>query len=127
LFPTADGYLALFVTHDTFWKAFADEAKIDGFPTMAERAAKRDEVLEVVTAALATDTAASWQSRLQPLGIPAAAVRTLPEALEATPEALVTAGDFRLVRSPIRIAGYEPDYRPAPRLDEHGDSSTQSS
>jgi CoA:oxalate CoA-transferase len=40
---------------------------------------------------------------------------------------LVTAGDFRLVRGPIRIAGYEPDYRPPPRLDEHGNSATQSS
>ena len=72
------------------------------------------------------DTAAGWESRLRPLGIPAAAVRTLPEALEATPEALVTAGDFRLVGSPIRIAGYEPDYRPPPLLDEHGDLADQS-
>jgi crotonobetainyl-CoA:carnitine CoA-transferase CaiB-like acyl-CoA transferase len=127
LFPTADGYLALFITHDAFWKAFADEAKIEGFPTMAERAANRDEVLHVVTAALATDTAASWQARLQPLGIPVAAVRTLPEALEATPEVLVSAGDFRLVRSPIRIAGFEPGYRPPPLLDEHGAVDTQSS
>jgi crotonobetainyl-CoA:carnitine CoA-transferase CaiB-like acyl-CoA transferase len=123
LFPTANGYLALFITHDAFWKAFAEEAKIDGFPTMAERAARRDEVLAVVTAALATDTAVSWQSRLQPLGIPVAAVRTLPEALEATPEALVTAGEFKLVGSPIHIEGYEPEYRPAPRLDEHGAAS----
>ena len=121
LFPTAEGYLALFITHDSFWKAFAAEAKIDGFPTMAERAAKRDEVLEVVTAALATDTAANWQSRLQPLGIPVAAVRTLPEALEATPEALVTAGEVQLIGSPIHIEGYQPEYRPAPLLDEHGD------
>jgi crotonobetainyl-CoA:carnitine CoA-transferase CaiB-like acyl-CoA transferase len=112
--------LALFITHDAFWKSFATEAGIDGFPTMAERAANRDEVLAVVAAALATDTAASWESRLRPLGIPVAAVRTLPEALEATPEMVVTAGDFRLVGSPIRIAGYEPDYRPAPALDEHG-------
>jgi len=107
LFLTADGYLALFITHDAFWKAFADVAKI-------------------VTAALATDTAAGWESRLRPLGIPAAAVRTLPEALEATPEALVTAGDFKLVGSAIRIAGYEPDYRPPPLLDEHGDLADQS-
>ena len=74
----------------------------------------------------ATDTAAGWESRLRPLGIPAAAVRTLPEALEATPEAVVTAGDFRLVGSPIRIDGYEPDYRPPPLLDEHGDVEAQS-
>jgi CoA:oxalate CoA-transferase len=127
LFPTADGYLALFITHDAFWKAFASEAKIDGFPTMAERSARRKEVLEVVTAALAADTAANWESRLRPVGIPAAAVRTLPEALEATPEAVVTAGEFRLVGSPIRIGGYEPDYRPPPLLDEDGDVTAQSS
>jgi CoA:oxalate CoA-transferase len=119
LFPTADGYLALFITHDGFWKSFAAEAGIAGFPTMAERAARRDEVLAVVTAALATDTAASWESRLRPLGIPAAAVRTLPEALTATPDVVVTAGDFRLVGSPVRVTGYQPAYRPPPRLDEH--------
>ena len=92
---------------------------------MAERAAQRDEVLAVVTAALATDTALGWEARLRPLGIPAAAVRTLPEALAATPEVVVTAGDFRLVRSPIRVAGYEPEYRPPPRLGEHSRRSTR--
>ncbi|MGV0718703.1 CoA transferase [Mycolicibacterium sp. XJ662] len=120
LFLTADGYLALFITHDAFWQSFCAEAGIEGFPTMAERAARRDEVLAVVSAALATDTATSWEARLRPLGIPVAAVRTLPEALEATPEVVVTAGDFRLVGSPIRVAGYRPDYRPPPRVDEHG-------
>ncbi|KUI27282.1 CoA-transferase [Mycobacterium sp. IS-1742] len=114
LFPTADGYLALFVTHDGFWRLFADEAGIEGFPTMAERAARRDEVLALVTGALARDTAKGWEARLRPLGIPAAAVRGLPDALAETPEALVTAGEFRLVGSPIRIAGYQPDYRPPP-------------
>jgi crotonobetainyl-CoA:carnitine CoA-transferase CaiB-like acyl-CoA transferase len=127
LFATADGFLALFITHDAFWKSFAEEAGIEGFPTMAERAANRDEVLAVVASALAADTAKGWEARLRPLGIPAAAVRTLPEALEATPEVVVTAGDFRLVGSPIHIDGYEPQYRPAPRIDEHGDTSAQSS
>lgn len=117
LFPTADGYLALFITHDGFWRTFAAEAGIDGFPTMAERAARRSEVLDVVTGALAADTALGWEKRLRPLGIPAAAVRTLPEALADTPEAVVTAGEFRLVRSPIRMTGYEPDYLPPPALD----------
>ena len=116
LFPTADGYLALFITHDGFWKSFAAEAGIHGFEQMAERVARRDEVLAVVTAALGTDTAASWEARLRPLGVPAAAVRTLPEALQATPEIVVTAGDFRLVGNPIRVDGYEADYRPPPEL-----------
>jgi CoA:oxalate CoA-transferase len=118
IFATADGYLALFITHDGFWKSFAAEANIDGFPTMAERAAKREEVLATVAAALATDTAAGWESRLRPLGVPAAAVRTLPEALAASPELIVAAGDLRLVGSPIRVRGYTPDYRPPPRLGE---------
>ncbi|GFG72304.1 CaiB/BaiF CoA transferase family protein [Mycolicibacter senuensis] len=117
LFPTAAGYLALFVTHDGFWKSFAAEAGIDGFATMEERAARREEVLAVVTAALAGDTAAGWEARLRPLGIPAAAVRTMPEALKEYHHAIVTAGDFRLVGSPIRIAGYEPSYSPPPTLD----------
>ena len=121
LFPTADGYLALFITHDAFWNSFAGEAKIDGFTTMAERVSRRDDVLMVVTDALAKDTAAGWEARLRPLGIPAAAVRTLPEALEANPQTVVTAGDFKLVASPVRIAGYTPDYRPPPQLGEHND------
>lgn len=119
LFPTAEGTLALFVTHDGFWRIFAAEAGIDGFEAMAERAQRRDEVLAVVTEALAHDTARGWESRLRPLGVPAAAVRSLPDALEATPEMVVTAGDFRLVGSPIRVHGYEPRYGPPPALGEH--------
>ncbi|MFD0686408.1 CaiB/BaiF CoA transferase family protein [Actinomadura fibrosa] len=121
LFPTAGGTLALFVTHDGFWKSFAGEAGVAGFPTMAERAARREEVLAAVTAALARDTALGWEARLRPLGVPAAAVRTLPEALAAAPDVLVDAGGYRLVGSPIRVAGYEPAYGPPPRLGEHGD------
>jgi CoA:oxalate CoA-transferase len=120
LFPTAEGYLALFITHDGFWRMFAAEAGITGFGTMAERAERREEVLAVVTGALAADTAAGWEARLRPLGIPAAAVRTLPEALDATPGMVVKAGEFRLVGSPIRVAGHEPDYAPPPALGEHG-------
>jgi len=116
LFPTADGYLALFITHDGFWKSFAAEAGICGFETMAERVARRDEVLGVVTSVLATDTAIGWERRLRPLGVPAAAVRTLPEALKATPEVVVQADDFRLVGNPIHVFGYQPDYRPPPKL-----------
>ncbi|BDB62619.1 CaiB/BaiF CoA transferase family protein [Rhodococcus sp. RDE2] len=123
LFPTAEGTLALFVTHDGFWRIFAAEAGIDGFPIMAERAQRRDEVLTVVTEALSRDTAAGWEARLRPLGVPAAAVRSLPDALDATPEMVVTAGDFRLVGSPIRVLGYEPQYGPPPKLGEHTDAT----
>ncbi|HEU4362872.1 MAG TPA: CoA transferase [Mycobacterium sp.] len=119
LFPTSEGYLALFITHDGFWRSFAAEACIDGFATMAERAARRGEVLAVVTTALAADTAAGWEQRLRPLGVPAAAVRTLPEALKENPDAIVAAGEHRLVGSPIHVAGYVPDYRPPPELGDY--------
>ncbi|MCX4094780.1 CaiB/BaiF CoA transferase family protein [Nocardia sp. alder85J] len=121
MFPTADGHLALFITHDGFWKTFATEAAVAGFPTMAERAERREEVLAAVTTALAADTAINWENRLRPLGIPAAAVRTLPESLDATPQSVITAGDFRLVGSPIRITGHHPAYGPPPALGEHED------
>lgn len=126
LFPTADGHLALFITHDGFWWAFAAEAGIAGFPTMAERAERRDEVIAVVTAALATDTALGWEARLKSAGVPAAAVRTLPQALDSAPEMIVKAGDHRLVACPVRVAGHDPDYRPPPRLGEHGGLSDHS-
>jgi crotonobetainyl-CoA:carnitine CoA-transferase CaiB-like acyl-CoA transferase len=102
LFPTAEGYLALFVTHDGFWKAFAAEAGVAGFLTMGERRARREEVLAAVTEALAADSATGWESRLRPLGVPAAAVRTLPEALAAAPDVIITAGGLRQVGSPVR-------------------------
>ncbi|MCV7012177.1 CaiB/BaiF CoA transferase family protein [Mycolicibacterium madagascariense] len=119
LFSTGDGYLALFITHDGFWRSFCAEAGVTGWPTMAERAAHRDDVLATVSAVLAGDTALGWEARLRPLGIPAAAVRTLPEALADTPEVVVSAGDYRLVRSSIRVVGARPAYGAPPSLGEH--------
>ena len=114
LFPTAEGHLALFITHDGFWRLFATEAGIEGFLTMAERAARRDEVLALVTAVLATDTADGWEARLRPLGIPAAAVRSL--GLPADPR------DTRHLDGVAAGESYFPDgltppsfYQPVPR------------
>jgi CoA:oxalate CoA-transferase len=122
LFPAAGGtYLALFITHDRFWRAFAAEAGIEGFATKAERSARRDEVLAVVARALATDTADNWRARLAPLGVPAGVVLSLPQALASADGSLCTAGGFRLVGNPVRVVGYLPEYGPAPGLGEHGD------
>ena len=120
LFPTGDGYLAVFITHDSFWRLFAGEIGVEGFEKLAERAARRDEVLAAVTTALAADSAVNWEKRLRPYKLPAAAVRSLSESLDSTPDAVVQAGEFRLVGSPIKIHGYDPDYRRAPQLGEHG-------
>jgi crotonobetainyl-CoA:carnitine CoA-transferase CaiB-like acyl-CoA transferase len=88
---------------------------------MAQRSARRAEVLAVVAKALAADTAEGWEARLRAAGVPAVAVKTLPDALAAADSSLITAGSFRLVGNPIRVAGYQPSYHPAPSLGEHGD------
>lgn len=93
---------------------------------MAERVARRAEVLSLVTTALTTDTAVSREARLRPLGVPAAALRALPQALDDTPEVVVRAGEHRLVACPVRVAGWAPDYRPPPRLGEHGGAVARS-
>ena len=56
---TADGYLALFITHDGFWRLFCRRGRASpAFTTMAERAANRDEVLaDRFRGARPTDTA----------------------------------------------------------------------
>jgi CoA:oxalate CoA-transferase len=123
LFPTAAGYLALFITHDRFWQTFVAEAgmaDVGGFTTMAERTASREEVLAIVTKALATDTAAHWETRLRTLGVPARSVLNLPEALSEARHLIAAAGGYRLVGNAIKIAGYEPEYRRPPALGEHG-------
>jgi crotonobetainyl-CoA:carnitine CoA-transferase CaiB-like acyl-CoA transferase len=123
LFPTADGYLALFITHDRFWQVFVAEAgltDVDGFTTMADRTTRRAEVLAVVTKALATDTAAHWETRLRALGVPARSVLNLPEALAQASHLIAAVGGYRLVGNAIKIAGYEPEYRKPPALGEHG-------
>lgn len=127
LFPAAGGsYLALFITHDRFWRAFAAEAGIEAastgeLSTMAQRSARRPEVLAVVAKALATDTAEGWEARLRAVGVPAVAVRTLPDALARADASLITAGGFRLVGGAMRVDGYQPAYSAAPALGEHGD------
>jgi crotonobetainyl-CoA:carnitine CoA-transferase CaiB-like acyl-CoA transferase len=126
LFPAAGGtYLALFITHDRFWRAFAAEAGIGGFATMAERSARRQEVLAVVTKALATDTAEGWEARLKALGVPARSVRNLPAALADAADWLCTAGGLRLAGNAIKVEGYQPSYGAAPALGEHGDLVTR--
>ena len=95
--------------------------RVSGFPTMAERAAQREEVLAVVTAALAADTAKSWEARLRPLGIPAAAVRSARRP-RGDPGGRRDGGDFRLVGSPFTSQATSPSTDRRRLLDEHAQS-----
>jgi CoA:oxalate CoA-transferase len=135
IFPTAQGWLTLFITHDKFWRKFCREAGrsqwIDDpqFVTMASRRQNREAVLAAIGEVLMTAPAAEWVRRLAPLGVVAAEVGTLKEALESdltrSRDLVVTLGDgsqaLRAVASPLKFDGYTPRYGLPPLLDEHRD------
>jgi crotonobetainyl-CoA:carnitine CoA-transferase CaiB-like acyl-CoA transferase len=133
VFPTADGWLMLFITHDDFWKSFCEEVgrpewtRDARFATMEARHENRSLVAENIARVLATDTAVNWVARLAPRGIVAEAVKTLDHALASelvrTRNMVVTLGStgLRAVGNPIKVSGSESEYRAPPRLGEHND------
>jgi crotonobetainyl-CoA:carnitine CoA-transferase CaiB-like acyl-CoA transferase len=132
LLPTADGYLAIFVTRDELWRQLcealdrSDWAVDLRFATMHARSERRAEVIAMLTARLAEASAVEWETRLRPLGLPVGAVVGLDAALESDYVArrgivmsIPTAeGPLRVVGSPIRVDGIG-DFTPPPRLHEH--------
>jgi CoA:oxalate CoA-transferase len=133
LFETASGYLALFVTHDPFWRRLCQEigrpdwADDPRFATMRQRFEHRATLLTELGVALQASSAAEWVERLRPLGIAVGEVVDLGAALDGdlarsrgmvvsvdTPE-----GPLRMVGNPVRCTEAVPVYRPPPRLHEH--------
>ena len=136
LFETASGYLALFVTHDEFWRRLCDEigrsawADDPRYATMQQRFDHRVELLDELGAVLTSAPAADWVERLRPLGIAVGEVVDLGDALDgelARSRGVVVSvdtrdGPLRMVGNPIRCAG-EPAVVRAP----HGSTSTPAS
>jgi crotonobetainyl-CoA:carnitine CoA-transferase CaiB-like acyl-CoA transferase len=132
LLPTADGYLAMFVTRDELWRQLcealdeADWAVDPRFATMHARSQNRAEVIGILTARLAEASALEWEARLRPLGLPVGAVVGLDAALESDYVArrgsvvsIPTAeGPLRVVGSAIHVDGIG-EFAPPPRLHEH--------
>jgi crotonobetainyl-CoA:carnitine CoA-transferase CaiB-like acyl-CoA transferase len=133
LFETADGYLALFVTHDEFWRRLCGElgrsewATDERFATMHARSINRQELLEQLGALLKTAPARQWADRLRPLGLAVGAVVDLEEALDGDyvrRRGMVVSvptedGPMWMLASPIRFDAEPAGYRPPPRLHEH--------
>lgn len=135
MFATKAGYVVLFITHDKFWRLFADAlAEPDWltdprFATMKARSENRDVVVKAIADRMQGRDAADWVERLAPLGLVVAAVQDLPSALDG---ALVASREMivdipvrdealRLVANPIRIEGERTVYTPPPCLGEHAD------
>ncbi len=135
IFPTAKGWLTLFVTHDKFWQKFCKEVGREDwitdpvFSSMKSRRENREFVVSEIAKILKKDTASKWVSRFQSLGVVAAEAATLKHALESEITSdrslVVSLGDgslpLRAIASPIKFDDYKPTYQLPPRLNEHYD------
>ena len=133
LFETASGYLALFVTHDEFWRRLCVEidrpewADDPRFANMQARFEHRAELLDELSDLLRQAPAAEWIERLRPLGIPVGAVAKLADVLDGDlvgSRGMVVSVDtperpLRMVGNPIRCTDTPVEYRPPPHLHEH--------
>jgi crotonobetainyl-CoA:carnitine CoA-transferase CaiB-like acyl-CoA transferase len=133
LFETADGYLALFVTHDRFWRLLCDEigesdwGSDPRFATMHARFDNRETLLALLGERLCESTAREWAQRLRPLGLAVGAVVGLDEALDSeyvrtrgmVVDVPTEEGPLYLLGNPIRFDDRAVEYRPPPRLHEH--------
>jgi CoA:oxalate CoA-transferase len=133
IFDTKDGHLALFVTHDEFWRKMSVELDRphwltdQRFATTRARAANRDLVIAELETLWRTQNTAHWVNRLAPLGVVIAGVETLGHALDSdltqsrqmVVQIPTVVGNLRLVASPIKIDGFEPHYVLPPHLGEH--------
>ena len=134
IFRTADGWLTLFITHDDFWRTFCREIGraqwIDDerFATMAARRNNRDFVLHSIGEVLAAEPTSRWVERLAPLGVVAAGVETLENALASEQtaarnmvvEIAIDGGTLRVVGNPVKFSDARDDFRAPPLLGEHG-------
>ncbi len=135
LFETAVGYLALFVTHDEFWRGLCVEvgrpewADDPRFATMHARAAHRAELLAELAPVLHGDVGGGVDRAAASARCPGRSGRELDEVLDGEivrfRDMVVSVdtadGPLRLVGNPIRVVGVEPELHVPPRLHEHTD------
>lgn len=88
-FPVADGWINVGVANDKFWALFCDaleqpDLKTDPrFDTAPKRAAGRAALVRILTPIFATRSRADWLARLNAVGIPCGAIKTVGEVCEA--------------------------------------------
>ena len=135
VFPCADGFVVLAVGNDGQFAKLCEAlgeaqwAQDARFATNPARVTYRETLIPLVQAALVARPTADWLDRFQHAGIPAGKVNTVGEAL-AHPSAVArnmvvavphpTAGEVRLVNSPLRLSATPTAVRrPPPLLGEH--------
>lgn len=141
VFRTRDAWIVVFISHDRFWRIFADELgkpewlTDPDFATISARSRNRAKVVGEVAEVLAECDTAEWMARLVPLGIVVAGLKTLDEALSnkqtearsmvitiATPD-----GPIRLTGNPIKMPGTDDSHCAPPLLGEHNEQFLKAS
>ncbi len=130
VFPAADGYVILAIGNDG---QFAKFCRFAGHPELAEdprfrtntaRLANRDVLIPMLKDITARQTRSHWLDGLEPLGVPAGPVNTLPDAfadpqvqargMRVAMEHALAPEPVPLVASPIKMSATPPTYRHAP-------------
>ena len=134
-FQTADGWIVIAARTNHFWTSVCQAMNLEHLiddPRFAQnkpRLEHRDELEALLGAKFLTDRTESWLRRLGNAGVPAAEVRTVPEALDielqranniiqSTPHPEL--GEIKTMSNPVRFADMElVKHGPAPALDQH--------
>lgn len=131
-FETGDGHISIFVGNDGMWRrlaaAVADPVLLDErFATLTGRQDHRELVLSQLQAVLRSQPTAYWVKTLTEVGVPAAPINSLRDALQephTVARELVQSADhpsygsYRYVGGPLPSLR-EGALRPAPLLGEH--------
>jgi len=138
-FEAADGvYVALAVGNDAQWERFCRLAGLEDliadprYATNSARVANREVLVPRIAERMRTKTADAWLSELEREKIPSGPINTLdrvfsdPQILARQMTATVahpTAGDVRMVASPMRLSNTPCQItQPPPLLGEHTDA-----
>ncbi len=136
-FATADGEIAIGVGSERQWARLGPAIGLPGlatearFATNGDRVTRRDELIPILAARLATEPSASWLARLDEAGIPAGPILDLPAAL-GSPQAQALGvrvplehpvlGSVDQVGIPFELSATPASIRtPPPLLGEHTD------
>jgi crotonobetainyl-CoA:carnitine CoA-transferase CaiB-like acyl-CoA transferase len=131
-FPCSDGHLMVASGNDNLFRKVCavigqpDLADDPRFARNAGRVENREAIVGILSAALAQDTRAAWQAKLEAVGVPCGPVQTLDQVvthpqtealgiLQTSPD-----GTLRTIGLPVSFDGARPTYEAgAPGLGEH--------
>ena len=135
MYRTADGFVNIAASGGRLWEEFCRELGVEDwiddpkFSNVSSRRNNKEELNRLIEEELAKDTAESWVTRLNNVGVPCGPVNTVAEAFAdpqvqhlvmAKPVRHASAGDIEIVRNATNLEGLSTDIRmPSPLKGQH--------